>query len=204
MTTFCCICNKSSSQSGRRHVEASSRELLQVEDFRHACLHRRIHLDEWRPGALEAFAILRRAAGPFRVKRKPKSAWAGLRRIGLRIQVRSSAPPSKHAMAFRLVLLHRESMQKLNRFLWVGIFLMGATTSSTAALLPRPNMVYILCDDLGYGDVQCLNPQGKIPTPHMDRLAAAGMIFTDALPVRRSAPPRVTACSPAAITGAPP
>ena len=50
---------------------------------------------------------------------------------------------------------------------------------STASAAP-PNIVCILCDDLGYGDVQCLNPQGKIPTPHMDRLAAAGMTFTDA------------------------
>ena len=45
----------------------------------------------------------------------------------------------------------------------------------------RPNIVYILCDDLGYGDVQCLNPErGKIATPHMDQLAAQGIIFTDA------------------------
>jgi len=45
----------------------------------------------------------------------------------------------------------------------------------------RPNIVYILADDLGYGDVQCLNPkQGKIATPQMDRLAKEGMVFTDA------------------------
>ncbi|HXG13199.1 MAG TPA: exo-alpha-sialidase [Gemmataceae bacterium] len=44
----------------------------------------------------------------------------------------------------------------------------------------RPNIVYILADDLGYGDVKCFNPEGKIPTPHMDKLAADGMIFTDA------------------------
>jgi len=45
----------------------------------------------------------------------------------------------------------------------------------------KPNIVYILCDDLGYGDVHCLNPQrGKIPTPNIDRLASGGMIFTDA------------------------
>lgn len=44
----------------------------------------------------------------------------------------------------------------------------------------KPNIVYILADDLGYGDVSCLNPEGKIPTPHLDRLAAAGMLFTDA------------------------
>ena len=44
----------------------------------------------------------------------------------------------------------------------------------------RPNIVLILADDLGYGDVRCNNPEGKIPTPHMDRLAAEGMRFTDA------------------------
>src|SRR6478672_4477696 len=44
----------------------------------------------------------------------------------------------------------------------------------------RPNVVLILADDLGYGDVRCLNPAGKIPTPHLDRLASQGMAFTDA------------------------
>ena len=45
----------------------------------------------------------------------------------------------------------------------------------------KPNIVFILCDDLGYGDVQCLNPKrGKIATPHIGTLAAQGMIFTDA------------------------
>ena len=44
----------------------------------------------------------------------------------------------------------------------------------------RPNIVYILADDLGYGDLRCLNPDGKIATPNMDRLAAGGMAFTDA------------------------
>jgi arylsulfatase A len=50
-----------------------------------------------------------------------------------------------------------------------------------AAAADKPNIVYVLCDDLGYGDVQCLNPtRGKIATPNIDRLAAEGMIFTDA------------------------
>ena len=45
----------------------------------------------------------------------------------------------------------------------------------------NPNIVLIMCDDLGYGDVQCLNPEnGKIKTPHIDKLASEGMIFTDA------------------------
>ncbi len=44
----------------------------------------------------------------------------------------------------------------------------------------RPNIVFILADDLGAGDVRCFNPQGKIATPHLDRLAGAGLKFTEA------------------------
>ena len=45
----------------------------------------------------------------------------------------------------------------------------------------QPNIIYILADDLGYGDVQCLNPQhGKIPTPQLDHMAKQGMTFTEA------------------------
>lgn len=45
----------------------------------------------------------------------------------------------------------------------------------------RPNIVYIICDDLGYGDVQFLNPEkGKILTPQIDKLSKQGISFTDA------------------------
>lgn len=43
-----------------------------------------------------------------------------------------------------------------------------------------PNIVYILADDWGVGDVSCLNPQSKITTPHTDRFASEGVTFTDA------------------------
>lgn len=43
-----------------------------------------------------------------------------------------------------------------------------------------PNIVYILADDLGYGDLSVYNPESKIETPNIDRLASEGMRFTDA------------------------
>jgi arylsulfatase A-like enzyme len=50
-----------------------------------------------------------------------------------------------------------------------------------AADAAKPNIIYILADDLGYGDVQCFNPErGRIKTPSIDKLATQGMTFTDA------------------------
>lgn len=43
----------------------------------------------------------------------------------------------------------------------------------------RPNIVYILADDLGWGDLACYNPDSAIPMPHANRLATQGMRFTD-------------------------
>ena len=45
----------------------------------------------------------------------------------------------------------------------------------------RPNIVYILADDFGYGDLQALNPaRGRIATPNLDRLVSQSLTFTDA------------------------
>lgn len=68
------------------------------------------------------------------------------------------------------------------RFLLLAGLLSAALWPLGAATaLPKPNIVYILADDLGYGDVQTLNPdRGRIKTPNLDRLAAQGLIFTDA------------------------
>lgn len=57
----------------------------------------------------------------------------------------------------------------------VGLFLIG-----TVQAADRPHIVFVLCDDLGYGDLSCLNPHSKLNTPHFDRVAREGLIFTDA------------------------
>jgi arylsulfatase A len=59
------------------------------------------------------------------------------------------------------------------------LLLLSATTFLSAA--DKPNILLLYADDLGYGDVACYNPdRGKIATPHIDKLAAQGMRFTDA------------------------
>jgi arylsulfatase A-like enzyme len=54
------------------------------------------------------------------------------------------------------------------------------SASQTRASRGKPNIVFILADDMGYGDLRSYNPQSKIATPNMDRLAAEGLRFTDA------------------------
>lgn len=44
----------------------------------------------------------------------------------------------------------------------------------------KPNIIYILADDMGYGDLSCLNENSKLNTKNLDQMAAEGMAFTDA------------------------
>lgn len=62
------------------------------------------------------------------------------------------------------------------------ILLAAACCTALAAEATRdqPNIIVIFADDMGYGDVGAYNPRSKIPTPHMDTLAASGLRFTDA------------------------
>ena len=59
---------------------------------------------------------------------------------------------------------------------FLALFVFYASSFATE----RPNILFILADDLGYGDVGCYNPESKVPTPHLDRLAKEGIRFTDA------------------------
>ena len=62
------------------------------------------------------------------------------------------------------------------------LLFLGVMVSSGAAsaAVEKPNIVFILADDMGYGDLGANNPKSKIPTPNLDQLAAGGMRFTDA------------------------
>lgn len=74
------------------------------------------------------------------------------------------------------ILSNRQSVMKTLSSLVLAL----ATVCAADAAKPKPNLLIIYADDLGYGDVQCYNPErGKIPTPHIDKLAAQGMRFTD-------------------------
>jgi arylsulfatase A len=64
--------------------------------------------------------------------------------------------------------------------LLVGILAFLGNTAPAAEPSQKPNIVFILADDLGYGDLGCYNKDSKIPTPHLDQLAKEGMRFTDA------------------------
>jgi arylsulfatase A len=66
----------------------------------------------------------------------------------------------------------------LRRILLALAVLLTPGATPAAAADSKPNVIVFLADDLGYADVQCYG--GKIPTPHIDRLAAEGMRFTDA------------------------
>ncbi len=81
------------------------------------------------------------------------------------------SPIPEHSLSFMKQQL-ASFCSILISLLWAGLSLASADT---------PNVLVIYADDLGYGDVQCYNPErGLIPTPNMDRLASEGMRFTDA------------------------
>lgn len=65
------------------------------------------------------------------------------------------------------------------RFTWIILVLIPACTFQEK-VPEKPNIIYILADDLGYGDLSFLNPDSRIQTPQIDQLAGQGLHFTDA------------------------
>ncbi len=65
-------------------------------------------------------------------------------------------------------------------FLLVLIIFSFSTCQPAQEKPQKPNVVFIFADDMGYGDVSALNPNGKIQTPAIDKLVANGLTFTEA------------------------
>ena len=72
----------------------------------------------------------------------------------------------------------RLSLRVIVPFLVGGLVVLISTQLALAD--SKLNIILILADDLGYGDLGAYNPSSKIPTPHLNQLAAQGMRFTDA------------------------
>ncbi|MDU8886978.1 arylsulfatase [Yeosuana sp. MJ-SS3] len=64
--------------------------------------------------------------------------------------------------------------------LFCNLYCFGQPQKTDVSLGQYPNIIYILADDLGYGDIHAYNPDGKIRTPNLDKLASDGIMFTDA------------------------
>ena len=60
----------------------------------------------------------------------------------------------------------------------ISLLTFGLSVSLATIAQEKPNIVYILTDDLGYGNLKCLNPNSRIPTTNMDRLSKQSVIFT--------------------------
>jgi len=69
--------------------------------------------------------------------------------------------------------------QTIKSYVTTALCLAGLANAAAQGSQSKPNIVFILADDLGYGDVNCYNPDGKIATPNIDRIAANGIRFTD-------------------------
>lgn len=66
----------------------------------------------------------------------------------------------------------------ISSFLVLGLALLAADACCAERL--RPNIVYILADDMGRGDISAYNARAAWKTPHIDSLAREGTMFTDA------------------------
>ena len=72
-------------------------------------------------------------------------------------------------------------MKPLHLLFLVGLLLGSSVLLRAEDAKPaRPNIVILYADDMGWGDLGAQNPESKIPTPNLDRLASQGLRLTDA------------------------
>ncbi|TWT80220.1 Arylsulfatase [Planctomycetes bacterium CA13] len=67
----------------------------------------------------------------------------------------------------------------MNPRILFGVTAMCALVACSSIAAETPNIIYILADDMGQGDVGAYNKDSRIPTPHIDRMASEGMKFMD-------------------------
>ncbi len=77
-------------------------------------------------------------------------------------------------------IFFKGTMKKTSLRFLLTLLALVAVGQIHAAQASNPNVVIILVDDMGYGDASCFNPESKIPTPHINRLADEGLRFRDA------------------------
>ncbi len=111
-----------------------------------------------------------RARGGFEVG----LTWAGGQLVAATIQ---SAPGRACQIEYRGQPLDLDLERGETRTLSLADLTRTASSPTPKTL---PNIVFILADDMGYGDIQAYNPASKVPTPALNRLARQGVMFTDA------------------------
>ena len=81
-----------------------------------------------------------------------------------------------------IIHLSAKKMYNSSIFFLMALFLYSCNSNKQLETekTKLPNIVVILADDMGYGDVQAYNPESKIATPNINSLAEEGMKFTDA------------------------
>lgn len=67
----------------------------------------------------------------------------------------------------------------MKNYLFTSLFIVNGLNVVYASA-DKPNIIFILADDMGYGDMSCLNQTSKINTTNLDGMAAEGVVFTDA------------------------
>ncbi len=105
-------------------------------------------------------------------------------------------------------MVEKLKIMKSNRYFFLALFMSVSSIIATSCISKatdlkedkKPNIVFILADDMGYGDLRCYNSESKIATPNIDRLAERGVRFINAhAPGAWCVPSRyglITGCSP--------